>query len=251
MSGPALRALVVDDEPHARASLRAMLEATGALTVVGECGDALQALHAVKAEAPDVLFLDVQMPKVNGFQLLSMIDREIMPHVVLVTAYDAYAVKAFDENALDYLLKPVQRERLARTVEKLRRAVHEGERPAYDSPAIERIPCTGPHSIRLVDVAEVELVRSGPAGVHVVTARGEFLTELTLQVLEAKTELVRCHRQHLVNPRLIDEILRPEPRGAVLRLRSGKEVPVSRRYFVRLKERLGLRRDSKYLDPLS
>jgi two-component system LytT family response regulator len=246
-----MRALIVDDEVHARASLKAMLEATGEIAVVGSCADAIQALHAVKVEGPDVIFLDVQMPQVNGFQLVSMIDREHLPHVVFVTAFDAYAVKAFDENALDYLLKPVQKDRLARTIEKLIRAVKVGARPTFDSPAIERIPCTGVGSIRLVDVAEVEFVRSGPAGVYVVTPRGEFLTELTLQVLEAKTELARCHRQVLVNVRQIEEVLRPEPRAAVLRLRSGKEVPASRRYFLRLKERLGLRRDGKYLDPLS
>lgn len=246
-----MRALIVDDEVHARASLKAMLEATGEIVVIGSCADAIQALHALKAEGPDVLFLDVQMPKVSGLQLVSMIDREQMPHVVFVTAHDAYAVKAFDENAVDYLLKPVQKDRLARTVDKLKRAVRDGARPTFDSPAIERIPCTGVGSIRLVDVSEVEFVRSGPAGVYVVTPRGEFLTELTLQVLEAKTDLARCHRQVLVNVRQIEEVLRPEPRAAVLRLKSGKEVPASRRYFLKLKERLGLRRDGKYLDPLS
>jgi two-component system LytT family response regulator len=246
-----MRALVVDDEVHARDSLKAMLEATGEVTVVGCCGDALQALRAVREEGPDVLFLDVQMPKVNGFQLVSMIDQAQQPHVVFVTAFDAYAVKAFDEDALDYLLKPVQQDRLARTIEKLKRALRDGQRPSFESPAIERIPCTGVDCVRLVDVADVELVRCGPAGVYVVTSRGEFLTELTMQVLEAKTDLARCHRQVLVNVRQVEEVRRPEPRAAVLRLKSGKEVPASRRYFQRLKERLGLRRDGRYVDPLS
>jgi two-component system, LytTR family, response regulator len=94
-------------------------------------------------------------------------------------------------------------------------------------------------------------VRCNAAGVYVITPRGEFLTDLTMQVLENKTDLERCHRQHLVNVRQIEEICRPEPRAAVLKMKSGREVPVSRRYFVRLKERLGLRRDRKYVDPLS
>ncbi len=246
-----MRALIVDDEVHARASLKAMLEATGEVEVVGSCADAIQALPALRAERPDVLFVDVQMPKVNGFQLVSMIDRELLPQVVFVTAFDAYAVKAFDEDALDYLLKPVQPDRLARTIDKLKRAVRDGARPTFESPAIERIPCTSVGGIRLVDVADVELVRCGPAGVYVVTDRGEFLTELTMQVLEAKTDLARCHRQCLVNVRQIEEVRRPEPRSAVLRLKSGKEVPASRRYFLKLKERLGLRREGRYLDPLS
>jgi two-component system LytT family response regulator len=246
-----MRAIVVDDEVHARRSLAGLLGGTGQLEVVATCANAVEALRAIKAEQPDVLFLDIQLPRVNGFQLLSMIDPEIMPSVVFVTAFDEFAVKAFEESAVDYLLKPVQRERLARTVEKLRRSSSEGRRPVYDSPAIERIPCAGPSCIRLVDVADVEQVRCNDAGVYLITSKGEFLTDLTLQVLESKTELARCHRQCLVNVRQIEEIRRPAPRTAVLRMRSGREVPVSRRYFVKLKQRLGLTRDTRYLDPLA
>ena len=245
-----MRAMIVDDELYARRSLEAMLAATEDFEVVSVCANAVEALHSIQAASPDVLFLDVQMPKVNGFQLLSMIGRERMPNVVFVTAYDQFAIKAFEENAIDYLLKPVLRERLTLTVEKLKRMVHDEPR-VYDSPPIERIPCTGPSCIRLVDVDDVEHVRCSAAGVYVVTPKGEFLTELTMQVLENKTQLARCHRQYLVDLRQIDEIHRPEPRAAVLRLKSGHEVPVSRRYFGALKQRLGLRRDLKYVDPLS
>lgn len=238
-----MRAVIVDDEVHARRSLEAMLASTGEFQVVGTCANAVEALQAIRAETPDVLFLDIQLPKVNGFQLLSMIDQEVMPHVVFVTAFDEYAVQAFEENALDYLLKPVERDRLDQTVEKLLRSLDQGRPPVYDSPAIERIPCAGPNSIRLVDVADVEQVRCSAAGVYVLTARGEYLTDLTMHVLEAKTDLERCHRQYLVNARLIEEILLPEPRGAVLRMKSGREVPVSRRYFAALRRRLGLRRE--------
>jgi two-component system LytT family response regulator len=246
-----MRAMIVDDEIYARRSLETMLTATQEFEVVSVCANAVEALQSINADAPDVLFLDVQMPKVNGFQLLSMIGRERMPNVVFVTAFDQFAIKAFEENAIDYLLKPVLRERLTRTVEKLKRVVHEEPTRLYESPAIERIPCTGPNSIRLVDVEEVEHVHCSAAGVYVVTPKGEFLTELTMQVLENKTHLVRCHRQFLVDVRQIEEIRRPEPRAALLHLKSGHEVPVSRRYFGALKQRLGLRRDLKYVDPLS
>ncbi len=236
-----IRALVVDDEVHARESLRAALLGAGGIEVVGTCANAIEALHAIRAESPDVMFLDVQMPKVSGFELLSMVDEDIMPRVVFVTAHDEFAVRAFEENALDYLLKPVEKDRLARTIEKLRKALRDGEKQVLGGPRLERIPCATGKSIRLVPVADVEIVRCSEAGVYVVTAGGEFFTELTLQVLEAKTELIRCHRQHLVNVRSVEQILRPEPRGAVLRTRSGKDVPVSRRYFAKLKEQLGLR----------
>ncbi len=235
-----MRALIVDNEVHAREELELLLRETGEFTVVGSCANAIEAIQAIKAEQPDVLFLDIKMPKVDGFQLLSMIDEENMPNVVFVTAYDEFALQAFDENALDYLLKPVQKERLAKAVEKLKRFVSEGQRTVYQGPAIERIPCLGSNSIKLVDTAEVEFVRSGIAGVYVVTPKGEFFTELTLKVLENKTNLVRCHKQYLVNVQQIDEIARQEPTVAVLKTKSGKEVPISRRYLLKLKEMLGI-----------
>ncbi|HYG69653.1 MAG TPA: response regulator, partial [Anaeromyxobacteraceae bacterium] len=103
----ALRAVLVDDEPHARAELRALLEARGDVAVAAEASNALEALQAIRRESPDVLFLDVDMPVVNGFELLGMLDPEHVPQVVFVTAHDAFAIRAFEENAVDYLLKPV------------------------------------------------------------------------------------------------------------------------------------------------
>jgi two-component system LytT family response regulator len=246
-----MRAMIVDDEIYARRSLETLLTATEEFEVVSVCANAVEALQSIDAAAPDVLFLDVQMPKVNGFQLLSMLDRERVPNVVFVTAFDSFAVKAFEENALDYLLKPVLRERLDVTVGKLKRAAVEPRTGLYDGPLLERIPCTGQNCIRLIDVGDIEQVRCSAAGVYIVTPKGEFLTELTMQVLEHKTDLERCHRQYLVDVRQIEEIHRPEPRAAVLRMKSGREVPVSRRYFAALKHRLGLRGEMKYVDPLS
>jgi two-component system LytT family response regulator len=236
-----MRAVLVDDELPAREELEALLVETGEFTVVGTCGNAIQAIRTIRNTRPDVLFLDIQMPKLDGLKMLSMIDEEIMPCVVFVTAFDDYAIQAFEKNAIDYLLKPVQPERLARAIVRLKRFMGEGRRPKYDSPVIERIPCMGSQSIKLIDTSEVEFVRSSGMGVHVVTSRGEYLTELTLTVLEAKTNhLVRCHKQFLVNIRQIDEIIRQDPSTALLKTRSGKQVPVSRRFLVHLKELLGI-----------
>jgi len=234
-----IRALVVDDEPNAREELAALLRETGVVEVVGTCGNAVEAIPAVRRERPDVLFLDVQMPAISGFELLAMLDPGELPRVVFVTAHDEFAVRAFEENAADYLLKPVERERLARTVERLQRpAAPTG--PGLAPPAIRRIPCQGARSIRLVDVAEVESVRSSEAGVYVITAAGEHFTELTLRVLEERAGLVKCHKQHLVNVDRVDEILLGDEDGATLRTRSGRSVPVSRRFLAALKDRLGV-----------
>lgn len=236
-----LRAVLVDDELHAREELEALLAETGEVTVVATCPGAVQGLRALRETRPDVLFLDISMPGVDGMQMLSMIEPEWMPCVIFVTAYDEYALKAFDRNAVDYLLKPVEPARLAQALERVKRFLGEGRRPTASGPPIDRIPCTAGPNIKLVDTAEVECVRSSEAGVHVITPRGEFLTELTLTVLEAKgANLVRCHKQYLVNLACIDEIDRRDPAAAFIRTRSGRTVPVSRRFLAPLKERLGI-----------
>jgi two-component system LytT family response regulator len=236
-----IRAVVVDDERHAREELVHLVNEIGDVEVVDACANAVRALQAVRVQRPDALFLDIQMPQIDGFEFLGMIDPELMPQVVFVTACDEHALKAFEKNALDYLLKPVRRDRLAQAVAKLKRA--SGRHPAAVIPAraLERIPCDGPRGIKLVDLAEVEFVRSSEAGVYVVTPAGEFFTELTLSVLERRAPcLKRCHKQYLINMALLDEIVRMDEGGASLRMRSGRSVPVSRRLLLRLKEELGI-----------
>ena len=232
-----MRAIIVDDELHAREELGSLLGETGAFEVVAACANAVEALHAIRRETPDVVFLDIQMPAVSGFELLSMIDDEELPNVVFVTAHDEHALRAFEERALDYLLKPVSRDRLAKTVERLRKLAGPGRTAAYPRERIRRIPCLAGRAVKLVDLADVELVRSSEAGVYVVSAGSELFTELTLKVLEERAGLVRCHKQFLVNLDRIDEISLEEGLG-VIRTRSGKEVPVSRRYLQKLKEQL-------------
>jgi two-component system LytT family response regulator len=235
-----IRALIVDDEPHAREELESLLAETGAFEIVGRCGNAVEAVHAIRGDRPDVVFLDIQMPAISGFELLSMIDDEELPEIVFVTAHDEHALRAFEERAIDYLLKPVARERLAKTVDRLRRTVGAATPAAATLPRspIRRIPCLAGKAIKLVDLAEVELVRSSEAGVYVVTAKGELFTELTLRVLEERAGLVRCHKQFLVNIDQVDEIRPLEDGLAEIRTRSGKDAPVSRRFLAKLRERL-------------
>ena len=236
-----MRAVVVDNELNARKELETLLAERGDIAVAGACANALQAIRLIRSVRPDILFVDIHMPKVDGFQLVAMIEPEYMPCVVFVTAHDNYALKAFDGNAVDYLLKPVQADRLGRAVDKVRRYLGEGRRPVYQSPAIERIPCVCAQGTTLVAAAEVEYVASSETGVHLVTAQGEFLTELTLALLEAKVpQLARCHKQYLVNLAHIDEINRQDPAAAFLKTRSGRTVPVSRRFLAPLKEKLGI-----------
>jgi two-component system LytT family response regulator len=205
---------------------------------VGKCANALEAIKIINREKPDVLFLDVRMPVMDGFELLSMVDGSTMPLVVFVTAYDAYALQAFEENAIDYLLKPVEKGRLAKTVDKLKKRFTAGIKPVLALPDIKNIPCIHSSRIKLIKLADVEQVKSGETGVYVVCNQGEFYTDLTLQVLEDKTDLVRCHKQFLINIDQVDEISLRENGAAEIRTKSGRLVPVSRRYLRLIREKL-------------
>ena len=233
-----MSALIVDDEIYSREELEAMLEETGEFIISGKCANALEAIQAIKKEKPDVLFLDVQMPLINGFELLGMIDEKIMPNVVFITAYDEYALKAFEENALDYLLKPVEKSRLEKTVRKLKRVLVNGEKPVYAGPDFKKIPCVLSSRIKLINTSEVECVRSTETGVYVICPSGEFYTDLTLKVLESRTNLVRCHKQFLVNIDRMDEIVLHDNMLAEIKTKSGHTVPVSRRHLRILREKL-------------
>jgi two-component system, LytTR family, response regulator len=239
-----MRALVVDDERVARDELERLLVETGVFEVVGKAADAVEALKLLRALHPEVLFLDVQMPGVGGLELLGMIEDEARPReVVFVTAHDGFAVEAFAKRALDYLLKPVQPERLAQTIAHLRLRgadVVRANSPADVAAPIKRIPCLVGKAVKLIPAGAVELVRSSEAGVYVVTDQGEYFTELTLAVLEARAGLVRCHRQYLVRLEHVDELSPAENSLAVLKTRSGHTVPVSRRHLAQLRVDLGL-----------
>jgi two-component system LytT family response regulator len=235
-----MRALIVDDELHPREELALLLAQTGEFELVGQAENGVEALAAIRRERPEVVFLDIRMPGVSGFDLLSMIDDDVMPQVVFVTAHDEFALRAFDEDAVDYLLKPVSPERLARTVERLKQRSAPSARPAFASAPITRIPCAGKRTIKLVNVTDIELVKSTLSGVYVVSGQGEYGTELTLQVLEARAGLLRCHKQYLVNAAAIDEVSLGDGSNATIRTRSGHSVPVSRRHLSRVREVLGI-----------
>jgi len=234
-----LTAIVVDDEPGAREDLAALLR-DEQVEVLALCDGAASALAALKDQSPDVLFLDIDMPGVSGFELLGMIDDERLPRVVFVTAHEGYAIKAFEQNAADYVLKPASRERLRKTLDRLRAAPAGTARPVWAEAPLKRLPCLGPRHIKLVDLSDVEFVKSTLSGVYVVSAAGEFSTDLTLKVLEDRTPLVRCHKQYLVNIDRVDEIRLDDNLLGTLKTKSGKEVPVSRRHLADLRKQLGL-----------
>ena len=238
-----LKVLIVDDEPLARENLRVLLEDESDIEIVGECANAVEALGAVHKLRPDVLFLDIQMPRISGLEMVGMLDPDQRPYVVFLTAFDEYAVKAFEEHAFDYLLKPIEAPRLAKTLQRLRqeRGVQDISLLPENQQALKFIPCTGHSRIWLLQMDDVAFVSSRMSGVYVTSHEGkEGFTELTLRTLEQRTPLMRCHRQYLVNMAHLQEIRFEDNGQAELLLRDGHTVPVSRRYLKNLKEALGL-----------
>ncbi len=235
-----IRALIIDDEQHAREELEHLVREAGPFEVLGSCPNAIDALRRIRMEKPELLFLDIEMPVLNGFELLAMIEDELMPHVVFVTAYNEHALKAFEEKTLDYLLKPVSPERFLKTVHKVREAIRRGEPPRHQVEPLRHIPCQFANRVKLISCADVEYVFSDLTGIHIVTSEGQYFTELTLKVLEERTPLLRCQRQYLVNSDEIDEIKLLDSGLAEIKTRNGNILPVSRRYLRQLKVHLKL-----------
>ncbi|WP_318514356.1 two-component system response regulator BtsR [Photobacterium leiognathi] len=239
-----LTALVIDDEQFAREELAELLEETGHIDVIGEAANAIMGLKKINELKPDVVFLDIQMPQVTGIELLGMLDPDTMPYVVFVTAYDQYAIQAFEDNAFDYLLKPVDPKRLAKTINRFHKVVTQSDQPqavsALAPEKLEQIPCIGHNRIVIIATDNVECAYSDISGVHVRTSEQTASTQLTLKILEEKTPLVRCHRQYLINIKAISEIKLLENGLAEIITKTGYQLPVSRRYLAVLKKLLGI-----------
>jgi len=234
-----LKALIIDDESPSREELKALLALAPDIEVIGECANAIEGLSAVHRLRPDVVFLDIQMPRISGLEMVGMIEASALPRIVFVTAYDEHALKAFEEHATDYLLKPIDPLRLERTLNWLRSSTPTTDRAIPGSnDVLQQIPCLARNRIQLIPVEEVDYVHTDISGNRVVGNGRQGMTELTLKLLQERTTLMRCHRQYLVNPAKIAEIELLENGAAEIVMRSGLRVPVSRRHLREIKDRL-------------
>jgi two-component system, LytTR family, response regulator len=239
------KAIVIDDELYAREELIELLNETGEVEVIGSCANAIEGLKKIHSLKPDVIFLDIEMPQITGLEMLSMLDPEKMPQVVFVTAFDEYALQAFEDNAIDYLLKPVAAQRLAKTLKRLQISAISKDYTAITKAHLELVPCAGYNRILLIKPKNIEMAYSDQCGVHVISsdssARDKQMScSLSLKVLEEKTVLIRCHRQYLINPTAIREIKLLENSLAEIITTNGSVAPVSRRYLKALKDRFAL-----------
>jgi two-component system LytT family response regulator len=243
-----LRVIIVDDEPLARGVLREYLSAHPAVTIVAECGNGFDAVKAVTELAPDLMFLDVQMPKLDGFEVLELLGRAVP--VIFTTAYDQYALRAFDVHAVDYLLKPFSEERLAEALTRARGRVagREGEEPALDvdgllaaarprSGPLARVLIRDGAQVHVLPADRIDFVEAQDDYVSFMADGKSFLKDQTMAAVEAAldpTRFVRIHRSYLLNIERIARVELYAKDSRIAILRDGRKLPVSRAGYQRL-----------------
>ena len=244
-----LRAIVVDDEELARRAVRDLVVGHPSLSLVAEAADGREALDSIVAHRPDLVFLDIQMPELDGFQVLDALDEDTLPAVVFVTAYDAFAIKAFEVNAIDYLMKPVTPDRFALAVERViaRRAQATGSEPSIRSMLSEMGAARGPVTRFVarrgpkhyfVRVADIDWIEAEGNYLRFVTGETSHLIRETMKGVEARldpAQFVRVHRSAIV---AIDRIKAIEPRehgDYVITMVSGAKLETSRGYSERVR----------------
>jgi two-component system LytT family response regulator len=245
-----LRVVVVDDEPLARAVVREYLTNYPEVELVAECGNGFDAVKAVTELSPDLLFLDVQMPKLDGFEVLELLGRDVP--VVFITAYDQYALRAFEVHAVDYLLKPFSEERFAealeRTRERLRARRSAGDEPAVDIEGLvaqarprqgplERVLIRDGAQVHVIPVARVDYVEAQDDYVSFKADGKQYLKDQTLAAVEAALDpscFVRIHRSYILNLERIARVELYAKDSRVAILRDGTRLPVSRAGYARL-----------------
>lgn len=240
--------VIVDDEELARRLLREYLQWHPEVIILAECSNGFEAVKAVSELKPDVLLLDIQMPKLDGFEVLELIEEDVA--VIFVTAYDTYAIRAFDVHAVDYLLKPFSAERfdaaLARALQRLGEArppaaaLADAARPPAQH--LERIAVRDGAKVTLVPVARIDYVEAQDDYVCLHAGGSRHLKQQTIASMESRLDpvsFIRIHRSYLVN---LDRVVRIEPYSKdsrVVILRDGTRLAVSRTGLVRLNEALG------------
>jgi two-component system LytT family response regulator len=244
-----MKVIIIDDEPLARSLVKEYLNEFPELELVQECGDGFEGLKAINQHQPDLIFLDIQMPKINGFELLELIENP--PAIIFATAFENYAIKAFELHAIDYLLKPFSRERFQKAVQKwlqqkntvIQNTGQLLETIAANNGIHNRIVLKENGKIKIIPVQQVQFLESADDYVKIHTAEGVYLKNKTMQYFETnlnETDFVRIHRSYLVKIQLIHKLEPYEKEGHLAILSSGQKLPVSKSGYAKLKSILGL-----------
>ncbi len=241
-----MKAIIIDDEPLARSIIKEYLQGYPAITVAEECNDGFEGIKAIQQHQPDLIFLDIQMPKINGFEMLELIDNP--PLVIFTTAFEEYAIKAFDAHAADYLLKPFSKERFDKAIQKMllqkNNTAEAVVATALQTPtASNRIVVKDNGKIKIIPLAQVQYIEAADDYVKIHIAEGIFLKKKTMQYFEdslPQQEFIRIHRSYIVNAQLITRITPYEKESHLALLTTGVQVPVSKAGYSKLKMVLGI-----------
>jgi two-component system, LytTR family, response regulator len=239
-----LRTLVVDDEPLARRNLTVLLRRDPDIATVDECGSGAEAIAEIRSSRPDFVFLDIQMPECDGFDVLELLGSDQPPVIVFVTAYDDYALRAFEAGALDYLLKPFTDARFQRALEraKQRLAHHREGRPRAAEPLV--VKSAG--QVAFVNIADIDWIEAANYYTCLHVGTDTHVLRRSLAVLEQELQsgpFCRIHRSTIVNVERIRSLELMDDGEYAVVLKTGARLRLSRRFRKSLQQRLGLRRD--------
>jgi two-component system LytT family response regulator len=245
-----IRAIIIDDEPLARSIVKEYLQSFPEIELLQECSDGFEGIKAIMQYQPDLLFLDIQMPKINGFEMLELVENP--PAVIFTTAFDEYAIKAFENHAVDYLLKPFSKDRFEKAIHKWME--HRGSAQANDKRELlesaslqpqqsQRIVVKTGNKIKIIPADDIQYLEAADDYVKIHTKDGAFLKNKTMahfeQVLDPQ-QFVRTHRSYIVNVQLVTRLDPYEKESYTALLKTGVNVPVSKSGYSRLKVVLGI-----------
>lgn len=242
-----MKVIIIDDEPLARGIVNEYLAPYRDIEVVAECNDGFEGMKAIQQHEPGLVFLDIQMPKINGFEMLELF--EDPPPVIFTTAFDEFAIKAFELNAVDYLLKPFSKERFDKAIQKFLlqsptvKTIPVVESAAQSPSQQSRIVVKDGNRIKIIPVSQVHYLEAADDYVKIITAEGSFLKKRTMSFFEQSLtswHFVRIHRSFIVNTQLITRIDAHEKDSHVLVLNTGARLPVSKTGYSKLKDVLGI-----------
>ncbi len=240
-STPRIRALVVDDEPLARSNLAVLLRLDPEIENVGECGSGQEGLEEIRSKKPDLVFLDVQMPECDGFDVLELLGNDLPPAIVFVTAYDQYAVRAFDAGALDYLLKPFDNARFDRALARAKERVLAGK----DLPRkIDRLPIKSSGQVLFLKISEIDWIEAADYYACLHVGPKTHLLRRSMSELERDLDpaaFCRIHRSTIVNLERVRNLKLGEDGEYEVLLGNGTSLRMSRGYRKQLQSRLGIR----------